>query len=168
MTDVAGKTAFITGGASGLGLATARALAAKGASVILADIDGAGAEAAAASLRSSGGKALGLQLDVTSEASWAEAGAKARAFGPVRILFSNAGVGGGSGREGGRARAARHATALRAQRVSSPTRFCSMRPRSSAPRCPRSSRNPSFAVAASTVRSDPSIAPAAASSRPTA
>jgi NAD(P)-dependent dehydrogenase (short-subunit alcohol dehydrogenase family) len=65
--------------------------------VILADIDGAGAEAAAVSLRSSGGKALGLQLDVTSEASWAEAGAKARAFGPVRILFSNAGVGGGSG-----------------------------------------------------------------------
>src|SRR5690606_34579884 len=96
MTDVADKTAFITGGASGLGLATAKALVAKGAAVILADIDGAGAEAAAASLRSAGGKALGLQLDVTSEESWSEAGAKARVFGPVRILFSNAGVGGGS------------------------------------------------------------------------
>ena len=47
MTDVAGKTAFVTGGASGLGLATARALADRGARLILADIDGAGAEAAA-------------------------------------------------------------------------------------------------------------------------
>jgi len=97
MTDVSGKTAFITGGASGLGLATARALVAKGARVILADIDGSGAGAAAATLRESGGEAIGLQLDVTDEASWAEAGDTARAFGPVRILFSNAGVGGGAG-----------------------------------------------------------------------
>lgn len=97
MTDVASKTAFITGGASGLGLATARALAAKGAAVILADVDRDGAETAAETLRSDGAKALALQLDVTSEESWAEAGAKAREFGPVRILFSNAGVGGGSG-----------------------------------------------------------------------
>lgn len=97
MTDVAGKTAFITGGASGLGLATAKALAAKGAAVILADVDADGVEAAAELLRSNGAKALGLQLDVTSEEGWAEAGAKARNFGPVRILFSNAGVGGGSG-----------------------------------------------------------------------
>ena len=97
MTDVRGKTAFITGGASGLGLATARALVAKGARVILADIDGSGAEAAAAALCESGGEAIGLQLDVTDEASWAQAGDTARAFGPVRILFSNAGVGGGAG-----------------------------------------------------------------------
>ena len=97
MTDVAGKTAFVTGGASGLGLATARALADKGARLVLADIDGAGAEAAAESLRAAGAEAMGLQLDVTDEASWADAGAAAQAFGPVRILFSNAGVGGGSG-----------------------------------------------------------------------
>lgn len=97
MTDVAGKTAFVTGGASGLGLATARALADKGARLILADIDGAGAEAAAESLRAAGAETIGLQLDVTDEASWADAGAAAQAFGPVRILFSNAGVGGGSG-----------------------------------------------------------------------
>ena len=97
MTDVAGKTALVTGGASGLGLATARALAGKGARLILADIDGAGAEAAAESLRAAGAEAIGLQLDVTDEASWADAGAAAQAFGPVRILFSNAGVGGGSG-----------------------------------------------------------------------
>ena len=66
MTDVAGKTAFVTGGASGLGFATARALAAKGASVVLADIDAGRVEEAAATLRSEGANALGLQLDVTS------------------------------------------------------------------------------------------------------
>lgn len=97
MTSVAGKTAFITGGASGLGFATAKALVAKGGAVILADIDGARAAAAAAELRQQGANALGLQLDVTSEDSWEAAGAKARDFGTVRILFSNAGVGGGSG-----------------------------------------------------------------------
>jgi NAD(P)-dependent dehydrogenase (short-subunit alcohol dehydrogenase family) len=97
MTSVAGKTAFITGGASGLGFATAKALVAKGGAVILADIDGARAAAAAAELRQQGANALGLQLDVTSEDSWEAAGAKARDVGAVRILFSNAGVGGGSG-----------------------------------------------------------------------
>src|SRR3546814_18724029 len=86
MTDVAGKTAFITGGASGLGFATAKALAAKGAAVILADIAGAGAETAADALRTEGAHALGLQLDVTRAESWAHAGATARDFGPVRSL----------------------------------------------------------------------------------
>src|SRR3546814_2967189 len=60
MTDVAGKTAFITGGASGLGFANAKALVAKGASVILADIDGAGAAAAAAMLPGDGANPIGL------------------------------------------------------------------------------------------------------------
>lgn len=97
MTDVAGKTAFVTGGASGLGLAMGRALAGAGARVILADIDPAGAEAAAADLRAGGAEAIGLQLDVADEAAWARAGEEARAFGPVRLLVSNAGVGGGAG-----------------------------------------------------------------------
>ena len=52
MTEVAGKTAFITGGASGLGLATARALAARGASIVLADINSDGVAAAASDLAS--------------------------------------------------------------------------------------------------------------------
>lgn len=97
MTAVEGKTAFVTGGANGIGFATASALAESGASVILADIDADRVEIAASTLRDRGAKALGLQLDVTSEAGWDAAGAKAREFGDVRILFSNAGVGGGSG-----------------------------------------------------------------------
>lgn len=97
MMDVSGKLAFITGGASGLGFATASALAAKGAAVILADIDADRAAKAAETLRDQGAKALGIQLDVTNEQSWVSAGEQARAFGAVQILCSNAGVGGGSG-----------------------------------------------------------------------
>ncbi|GGE03760.1 hypothetical protein GCM10011529_07760 [Polymorphobacter glacialis] len=95
--NVTGQTAFITGGASGLGFATAQALTAAGARVIIADIDTARVESAAADLRASGAEALAITLDVTDEANWATAGAQATAFGPVSILFSNAGVGGGSG-----------------------------------------------------------------------
>lgn len=97
MKDIAGKVAFITGGASGIGLAMARSLAAQGARLILADIDEARVQAAAAELKAEGADAIGLALDVTDEASWAAAGKAAEAFGPVRILCSNAGVGGGSG-----------------------------------------------------------------------
>jgi NAD(P)-dependent dehydrogenase (short-subunit alcohol dehydrogenase family) len=98
MKDLKDKTAFITGGGSGIGLATARALAAKGARLILADIDEARVDAAAAELRAAGTDAIGLQLNVAEEAEWARAGEAATAFGEVRILFSNAGVGGGSGK----------------------------------------------------------------------
>ena len=97
MTSIAGQTAFITGGASGLGFATAQVLVAAGARVVIADIDTDRVEAAATTLRAGGGEALALTLDVTDEAGWAAAGRAATAFGPVGILFSNAGVGGGSG-----------------------------------------------------------------------
>jgi NAD(P)-dependent dehydrogenase (short-subunit alcohol dehydrogenase family) len=97
MKDLKDKTAFVTGGASGIGLETARALARRGARPILADIDGSAAEAAAAELRAEGADAMGLSLNVAEEAEWARAGEAAARFGQVRILFSNAGVGGGSG-----------------------------------------------------------------------
>ncbi|WP_337188212.1 SDR family NAD(P)-dependent oxidoreductase [Phenylobacterium sp.] len=97
MQDLKDKVAFVTGAASGIGLATAQALARRGARLILADIDAAGATAAAADLRREGTDALGLALDVTDEADWARAGEAAAGFGEVRLLFSNAGVGGGSG-----------------------------------------------------------------------
>jgi NAD(P)-dependent dehydrogenase (short-subunit alcohol dehydrogenase family) len=95
--DLKDKAAFVTGGASGIGLETARALARRGARPILADIDGSAAEAAAAELRAEGADAMGLSLNVAEEADWARAGEAADGFGQVRILFSNAGVGGGSG-----------------------------------------------------------------------
>jgi len=97
MKDLKDKTAFVTGAASGIGLATVRALAARGARVILADIDAAHAAAAAAELRAAGADAVGLALNVADEADWVRAGEAAARFGEVRILVSNAGVGGGSG-----------------------------------------------------------------------
>lgn len=97
MTDPAGQTAFITGGASGLGLASARALGKAGASVVLADIDREAAQVAAATLEAEGIRAMAVAIDVTSEESWAAAADECATFGPVNILLSNAGVGGGAG-----------------------------------------------------------------------
>ncbi len=97
MKDFRNKTAFVTGGGSGIGLATAKALAGKGARLVLADIDADRVGAAAADLRAAGADAIGVQLNVAEEAEWDRAGEVATAFGEVRILFSNAGVGGGSG-----------------------------------------------------------------------
>lgn len=97
MRIISGKTALITGGASGIGLGAARALVEKGAAVVVADIDAEGAEKAAVELRAAGGRAMGIVLDVTKEESWTAAREAVADFGPVSILFSNAGVGGGSG-----------------------------------------------------------------------
>ena len=98
MKEIRGATAVITGGASGLGLAMAKALAAKGARLVLTDIDGAGAQAAAAGLRETGADAIGFRHDVSDEGDWVKAAEQAAAFGEVRILCSNAGVGGGAGK----------------------------------------------------------------------
>lgn len=97
MKDVKDKTAFVTGGASGIGLAIAHTLAKRGARLILADIAADKAKAAAAGLRASGADAIGLALNVADEADWVRAGEQAVGFGDVSILISNAGVGGGSG-----------------------------------------------------------------------
>jgi NAD(P)-dependent dehydrogenase (short-subunit alcohol dehydrogenase family) len=87
--DVAGHAALISGGASGLGRATAAALAAAGAKVALLDIDGTAAEAAAAPL---GG--LGLACDVTDGDATERAVAAARErHGIARIVVNCAGIG---------------------------------------------------------------------------
>lgn len=84
------KHAFVTGGASGIGLGIAEALAAKGLAVTVADIDDEALEAVAAS---HAGQFKGLKLDVTDRESWSRAKAQAEAaLGPVDILVNNAGI----------------------------------------------------------------------------
>ncbi|MBU6484056.1 MAG: glucose 1-dehydrogenase [Betaproteobacteria bacterium] len=88
------KTAVVTGAASGIGHATALALAAEGASVLLADINAEAGEAAAAAIRGTGQKAEFLHVDMTREDSIVAfaAAAQARA-GAIDILINGAGWG---------------------------------------------------------------------------
>lgn len=87
----AGRTAFVTGGGSGIGRAIARALAREGARVALADIDG---EALARETAALGDAAMAVTLDVTDRDAWARARQEVEArFGPVSILVNNAGIG---------------------------------------------------------------------------
>ena len=84
------RHAFITGGASGIGLAVAKALANRGLRVTIADVDAEGIKAAVAA---QGDMFRGVVLDVRDRAGWAVAKAEAEAaFGPVDILFNNAGI----------------------------------------------------------------------------
>ncbi|MEM6727057.1 MAG: L-iditol 2-dehydrogenase [Pseudomonadota bacterium] len=88
MTRLAGKTALITGSARGIGLAFARAYIAEGARVMIADIDTARAEAAAAEIG-----AQAVQMDVTEQESIdAAVAATVTANGQIDILINNAAV----------------------------------------------------------------------------
>ena len=96
MGRVDGKKAFITGGAQGLGEATARMMAREGAKVTVTDVNGAGAEAVAASINEAygAGTAFALQHDVTDEARWQEVLKAAHdAMGGLNVLVNNAGIG---------------------------------------------------------------------------
>jgi NAD(P)-dependent dehydrogenase (short-subunit alcohol dehydrogenase family) len=87
-----GKVALVTGAASGLGAATARAMALEGAAVMLSDRDAAG-EALALAIVEEGGKAAFRLHDVTSEEDWAATVAATQAaFGGLHCLVNNAGV----------------------------------------------------------------------------
>lgn len=91
----AGKKAFITGGAGGLGSAMARKLAAEGAKVALADINLDGAKAVAAEINAAWGEgtAFAFSLDVTDEAQWIYALEEADgAMGGISVLVNNAGI----------------------------------------------------------------------------
>ncbi len=91
---LAGKTAFITGAARGIGAASARLLAREGARVALADRREDEAQAVVAELNAARpGSALFVSLDVTDEAEWQAALAAAEAaFGPIHVLVNNAGI----------------------------------------------------------------------------
>lgn len=99
MRDFAGKTAFVTGAASGIGLALARAFAAEGMNVMLADIESGALQSALATFAGQP-QIRALACDVSDfESVSAAADATREAFGPVHVLCNNAGVGGGSGIE---------------------------------------------------------------------
>jgi NAD(P)-dependent dehydrogenase (short-subunit alcohol dehydrogenase family) len=87
------KVALVTGAASGMGLATARAFAEAGAAVTLADINEDGARSAAEDLVAAGHKAIGVRCDVADEAEVAAMVEQTvSAFGRLDAAFNNAGV----------------------------------------------------------------------------
>ena len=95
---VAGKMAFVTGGASGLGRASALMLAKEGAKVAVSDINPEGAAAVADEISAAyPGQGFAYQLDVTHEENWKAALAAAHEdMGGLNVLLNNAGIGGGT------------------------------------------------------------------------
>ena len=92
MQNLPGKTAFITGGASGIGLGIAKALLGAGMNVTMADIRQDHLDSAVAEL-AGGDRVLAVKLDVTDRADFAAAADAAEAkFGKIHILCNNAGV----------------------------------------------------------------------------
>ena len=93
MHDLKGRVAVITGGASGIGLATARSLARAGAQLVLADIEADALERAVKGLAQAGAEVIGVATDVTdlqavhqlADRAWSH-------FGAVHIVFNNAGI----------------------------------------------------------------------------
>lgn len=94
MENLRGKTAFITGGASGLGLGIAKACANEGMNVVLADFRQSALDEALPFFEKKGWPAMGIRLDVTDRAAYAAAADEAEArFGNLHVLVNNAGLG---------------------------------------------------------------------------
>ena len=98
MRELAGKTAFVTGGAAGIGLALGRAFAEAGMNVMLADIETNALQAAVKSLQEISPDISGTICDVADAASVERAAqASFDAFGRVHVVCNNAGVAAGGG-----------------------------------------------------------------------
>jgi NAD(P)-dependent dehydrogenase (short-subunit alcohol dehydrogenase family) len=93
MNDISGKTAIVTGAASGIGLGVATALVEAGANVVMADIQKDAVEEAAHGLSGTNKRVIPVRVDVTLEQSVVDALSEAeRAFGKLHIACNNAGV----------------------------------------------------------------------------
>jgi NAD(P)-dependent dehydrogenase (short-subunit alcohol dehydrogenase family) len=98
MKDLAGKTAFVTGAASGIGLGVATRLAQAGVKVMMCDIEQGALDKAVAELKLTNADVDGVRADVSLKAELqAAADATLARYGEVHILHNNAGVGGGGG-----------------------------------------------------------------------
>lgn len=98
MEEFAGRTAVVTGGASGIGLAMAQRFAAAGMNIVLGDIESEPLAMAEAAIAKLGAKVLAQRTDVAKESDVAAlADASFRRFGNVHVLCNNAGVGGSRG-----------------------------------------------------------------------
>ena len=93
MENLEGKTAFITGGANGIGFAMAQAFIAEGMNVAIADVDEAALGSAENALRGSNAQVRAYQLDVTDRARYATVADQVESdLGPVHLVCNNAGV----------------------------------------------------------------------------
>jgi len=93
MKDVTGKVAFITGGASGMGLAMARSFSAAGMKVAIADIEQAALDRVKAEFAKTNAEVITLKVDVTDrDAMERAAQATEAAFGKIHVVCNNAGV----------------------------------------------------------------------------
>ena len=98
MSQFAGKTAVISGGAEGIGLSIAKALGDQKMNIVIADIDEENLQKAGSDLAASGISVLTVALDVAEEAQWQEVANQALArFGKIHMVVNNAGVGGDTG-----------------------------------------------------------------------
>src|SRR5438105_3509344 len=91
--DLTGRAAVVTGGASGIGQATAEVLAGAGAGVVIGDVDEAGAEEAARAIAESGGRAVAQRADVTRSSDLdALVDRAVREFGRLDAMCNVAGI----------------------------------------------------------------------------